>query len=192
MCAPLISEGPRARAAAQVAWGALLLGILGTEPMRFLEVELRSLPRNRDQRCRPYDHVPPGGGRRRVSLQAGASLRIRRAGLHAAAGHRHRPVPATGPYRIARYNKHASMLLVRNPFFREWSSDAQPAGYPDKIAIRFDARVQKRVTAVERETADYTTDLAPFLSIAQVADIGSRYPSRLHATTRLEHASTCS
>ncbi len=94
-----------------------------------------------------------------------------------------RPVPATGPYRIARYNKHASTLLVRNPFFREWSSDAQPAGYPDKIAIRFDARVQKRVTAVERETVDYTTDLVPFLSIAQVADIGSRYPSRLHATT---------
>jgi YVTN family beta-propeller protein len=94
-----------------------------------------------------------------------------------------RPVPATGPYRIARYDKHASVLLVRNPSFREWSSDAQPAGYPDKITIRFDAHVQKRVTAVERDTADYTTDLAPFLSIAQLADIAARYPSRLRATT---------
>jgi peptide/nickel transport system substrate-binding protein len=95
-----------------------------------------------------------------------------------------RPVPATGPYRIARYVKGGeSILLVRNQSFREWSSDAQPAGYPDRIWLRSDAQVQKRVSAAERGTADYTTDLAPFLSIAQLADIASRHPSRLRATT---------
>jgi len=46
-----------------------------------------------------------------------------------------KPVPGTGPYMVSKlYQRgHAGVLLTRNPHFQEWSSDAQPAGYPDTI-----------------------------------------------------------
>jgi peptide/nickel transport system substrate-binding protein len=47
-----------------------------------------------------------------------------------------RPLPATGPYRLASLARDRSLRLVRNPRFREWSSAAQPAGFPDEIVIR--------------------------------------------------------
>jgi YVTN family beta-propeller protein len=45
------------------------------------------------------------------------------------------PLPATGPYMIARYLPGRELQLIRNPRFREWSAAAQPAGYPDKIVM---------------------------------------------------------
>ena len=45
-------------------------------------------------------------------------------------------VPATGPYRIDSYSTKARIIrLVRNTQFREWSEDAQPAGFPDAIEL---------------------------------------------------------
>ena len=44
-------------------------------------------------------------------------------------------LPGTGPYKISRYQPGASLTLVRNPYFRQWSYAAQPAGYPDVIRI---------------------------------------------------------
>ena len=46
-------------------------------------------------------------------------------------------VPATGPYRIALYRKNRVLELIRNPMFRQWSADAQPDGYPDKLTWKF-------------------------------------------------------
>jgi YVTN family beta-propeller protein len=43
------------------------------------------------------------------------------------------PAPATGPYMIQTFVPKKSLVLVRNPRFREWSRAAQPAGYPDRI-----------------------------------------------------------
>jgi peptide/nickel transport system substrate-binding protein len=43
------------------------------------------------------------------------------------------PVPATGPYMIQEFVPKQSLILVRNPHFREWSRAAQPDGYPDRI-----------------------------------------------------------
>jgi YVTN family beta-propeller protein len=48
------------------------------------------------------------------------------------------PLPATGPYMIARYVPRQTLRLVRNPRFREWSAAAQPDGYPDQIVIPLD------------------------------------------------------
>src|SRR3984957_225345 len=45
-------------------------------------------------------------------------------------------LPGTGPYKISQYRPHASVTLVRNPYFRQWSYSAHPAGYPN--VIRFD------------------------------------------------------
>ncbi len=48
---------------------------------------------------------------------------------------RRRPLPATGPYEIARFSSGRELVLERNPRFREWSRAAQPRGYPDRIVL---------------------------------------------------------
>jgi YVTN family beta-propeller protein len=49
-----------------------------------------------------------------------------------------RPLPVTGPYTVSSYRPKASLALVRNPYFREWSHAAQPAGYPDRFEFTMD------------------------------------------------------
>src|SRR5213596_3327257 len=44
-----------------------------------------------------------------------------------------KPIPGTGAYAFTTYNPNRQLTMVRNPYFKEWSKDAQPAGYPDKI-----------------------------------------------------------
>jgi peptide/nickel transport system substrate-binding protein len=92
-------------------------------------------------------------------------------------------VPGTGPYRISRWVKGNSVILVRNPRFNEWSSDAQPRGYPDTIIIRVGSDFRKRVREVERGSLDAVIALFVGGNKAQLADLESRYPSRLVATT---------
>ena len=48
----------------------------------------------------------------------------------AAVGHTPQGVPATGAYRIARYEHGRRLLLERNPRFRSFAPAAQPAGFP--------------------------------------------------------------
>ena len=45
-------------------------------------------------------------------------------------------VPATGPYRIGRLEPRRRVRLVRNRFYRTWSTLAKPDGYPDVIDAR--------------------------------------------------------
>src|SRR5262245_18635429 len=45
-------------------------------------------------------------------------------------------LPATGPYMTRTFVATRSWVLVRNPRFREWSSNAQPAGFPDRIVLK--------------------------------------------------------
>ena len=40
--------------------------------------------------------------------------------------------PGTGPYMWKSYNPNKEAVLVRNPYFKVWNADAQPAGYPDR------------------------------------------------------------
>ena len=42
-------------------------------------------------------------------------------------------LPGTGPYMISQVRPNKSVTLVRNPYFRQWSYAAQPAGYPSVI-----------------------------------------------------------
>ncbi len=93
-----------------------------------------------------------------------------------------RPVPGTGPYMIASYLKGHYVRLSRNPYFREWSADAQPNGYPDHILWRFDRRIEAETKLVERGAADYTADV-PNLPKAQLELIATRFPSTVHANT---------
>ncbi len=45
------------------------------------------------------------------------------------------PIPATGPYLIGDVGDDGSLVLERNPMFREWSADAQPDGFADRIEV---------------------------------------------------------
>jgi YVTN family beta-propeller protein len=65
-----------------------------------------------------------------------------------------RTVPGTGPYQITSFSR-AQVRFIRNPFFREWSHAAQPAGYPDSIVWRTMPTAQAAVSAVTHGQADW-------------------------------------
>jgi hypothetical protein len=77
-------------------------------------------------------------------------------------------LPGTGPYKIAQYRPNASVTLVRNPYFRQWSYAAQPAGYPDVIRFQQIAdpgKLQSAVAAVPARPAIKTlSTIEPRLS----------------------------
>ena len=90
-------------------------------------------------------------------------------------------LPGTGPYKISQYRPHASLTLVRNPYFRQWSYAAQPAGYPN--VIRFDrvAGPARQESAVIAGRADLMT--AIYSNNGQ--SLATRYPARVHTTLKL-------
>jgi peptide/nickel transport system substrate-binding protein len=71
------------------------------------------------------------------------------------------PPPGTGPYKWVEYNPNKELKLVRNPYFKEWSKDAQPNGLPDVILEKLNISVEGEVTQVENGTADWMFDLPP-------------------------------
>ena len=85
--------------------------------------------------------------------------------------------PATGPYRIARYEPGVLIDYERNPFFHEWSAAAQPAGYPDRILVYSNGTATSDIAAVLDGRADYTFDTPP---PSQLRTIRLRYPGLLH------------
>jgi peptide/nickel transport system substrate-binding protein len=70
------------------------------------------------------------------------------------------PLPATGPYMISSFDAKRGATFVRNPRFREWSADAQPDGYPDRIQFKFAQDTNQTdaqsIKAVEQNKADFT------------------------------------
>lgn len=90
-----------------------------------------------------------------------------------------RPVPGTGPYKFAEYAPNQEIKLVRNPYFRVWSSAAQPAGYPDTIIVKFGVPLESEVTEVENGQADWvfsTTGLPP----DRLNEISTKFPAQTH------------
>ena len=85
-----------------------------------------------------------------------------------------RALPATGPYMTGVFTPHRSWVLVRNPQFHVWSSDAQPAGFPDRIVLR--AAPRNQVAELEHGAADAL--LAPPLE--NVDELARRYASQVH------------
>jgi peptide/nickel transport system substrate-binding protein len=90
-----------------------------------------------------------------------------------------RPVPGTGPYRIERYERRRLIRLVRNRYFRVWSSAAQPQGVPDVIELRTRSDARKRLAAVESARADFSD--APD---ERLDDLRARYPAQVHIAPR--------
>jgi YVTN family beta-propeller protein len=93
-----------------------------------------------------------------------------------------RPLPATGPYKIATYRKNAGMTLVRNTRFREWSADARPDGYPDTIRMTFDG-TPAAPKAEPRAVLSGDTDVAGGgvqLEARALRTFALRHPSQVH------------
>jgi peptide/nickel transport system substrate-binding protein len=89
------------------------------------------------------------------------------------------PPPGTGPYMWAQYSPTKQIKLVRNPFFKEWSKDAQPAGNPDVIIQKFGLTTEAEVTQVEQNQADWMFDFPP--PADRLGELSSpKYASRVH------------
>ena len=86
-------------------------------------------------------------------------------------------LPATGPYMTQSFVPGHSWTLVRNPRFRAWSDQAQPAGYPSRIILRLDIPPGPAVNAVEQNRVDVL--LSP--TQARIHELETRYPSQLHS-----------
>jgi peptide/nickel transport system substrate-binding protein len=87
-----------------------------------------------------------------------------------------RTVPGTGPYKIVS-NRPAEIRFVRNPYFREWSHAAQPAGNPNEIVWQSAPSLQAAVTAVEQGRADWLEGQPPY---AQYHQLELQDPGQLH------------
>jgi peptide/nickel transport system substrate-binding protein len=80
---------------------------------------------------------------------------------------------------IATYRPKRLLRFIRNPFFREWSQAAQPAGYPDRI----DIRIAGTPDEVIRDVVDGKADVAWWnrpLTRSQASTLEIRYANQLH------------
>jgi peptide/nickel transport system substrate-binding protein len=88
--------------------------------------------------------------------------------------------PGTGPYMWKSYNPNKEAVLVRNPFFKVWSADAQPAGYPDEIVEKYGLQISDEVTQVERGAADEVFD-GDIIPADRLNELNSpQYASQVH------------
>lgn len=97
-------------------------------------------------------------------------------------------LPATGPYMIQTYDPGPTdkdgqaigpgrIELVRNPYFREWSGAAQPAGYPDRIV--FDTGLSQAEAV--RHVVDGRADVVwQGVSDDRAPGLQAEYPTQLH------------
>jgi YVTN family beta-propeller protein len=83
-------------------------------------------------------------------------------------------LPGTGPYMISQLRPHKSFTLVRNPYFRQWSYAAQPAGYPS--VIRYEQ--VKDQSAQESAVIAGHADLAS-LEEGDLQSLAIQYPARV-------------
>jgi peptide/nickel transport system substrate-binding protein len=92
---------------------------------------------------------------------------------------RDRPIPTTGAYGIESFDTPRELRLVRNPYFRVWSPDARPDGYPNEIRFQLTEDVDAQVAAVERGEADCVC--ATGIPIERLPGLLTRYPGRVHS-----------
>jgi YVTN family beta-propeller protein len=93
------------------------------------------------------------------------------------------PLPATGPYMITAYQPDQTFVLGRNPYFRQWSFEAQPAGYPDVIRWLVAAKghpVQDEVIAGRADLAQLSAPSSAAAARALVDSLKARYPLQLN------------
>ncbi len=91
-----------------------------------------------------------------------------------------KPLPATGPYMIQSYVPNQTMTFVRNPYFKQWSKQAQPSGYPNSIVMKIGVSDENAVTEIENGQADWMYDTPP---ADRLNEIATRYPGQIHISS---------
>ncbi|ABC22978.1 ABC transporter substrate-binding protein [Rhodospirillum rubrum] len=86
-------------------------------------------------------------------------------------------IPGTGPYKIESYDPNTRLRLVRNPYFKEWSKDAQPDGYVDEINYDFGLTEEAAITAIQNGQADWMFDPPP---PDRLPELGTKYAKQVH------------
>ena len=89
------------------------------------------------------------------------------------------PPAGTGPYKWVQYSPQKQMRIVRNPYFKEWSKDAQPDGLPDSIVQKFGLSVEAEVTQVENGQADWIAN-ADSIPSDRLPELSSKYATQVH------------
>jgi peptide/nickel transport system substrate-binding protein len=84
---------------------------------------------------------------------------------------------STGPYMIVTNDPQKETILKRNPYFKEWSRAAQPAGYVDEIDYTYGTKPEDEVTAIENGEADWMFDSPPADRLPEMA---TKYASQIH------------
>jgi peptide/nickel transport system substrate-binding protein len=92
------------------------------------------------------------------------------------------PPPGTGPYKWVQYAPNKQMKIVRNPYFKVWSKDAQPEGLPDEIVQKFGLSVESEVTQVENGQADFIAN-SDQIPADRLNELGNKYPKQVHIET---------
>ncbi len=91
--------------------------------------------------------------------------------------------PGTGPYMWKSYNPNTEAVLVRNPYFKQWSATAQPAGYPNEIIEKYGLQVSDEVTQVENGQANEVFDGDSIPSDQLTTLNGAQYAGQVHVNT---------
>src|SRR5580700_8741003 len=91
--------------------------------------------------------------------------------------------PGTGPYMWKSYNPNTEAVLVRNPYFKVWNAEAQPAGYPNEIIEKYGLQVSDEVTEVENGEANevFDGDQIPSDQLTQLNS--TKYAGEVHVNT---------
>lgn len=89
------------------------------------------------------------------------------------------PPPGTGPYMWQSYNPNSAAILVRNPYFRQWSAAAQPAGNANKIVEKYGLSPEAEVSEVENGQASMLAD-GEAIPPDRISEVATKYPSQLH------------
>jgi DNA-binding SARP family transcriptional activator/ABC-type transport system substrate-binding protein len=99
-----------------------------------------------------------------------------------------RPLAATGPYMTESValtprpldREHGrgirSWTLVRNPRFHEWSADAQPSGYPDRIVLSANTEAPQAPSAIE-----HGVDVLLSPTMRELPQLERRSATQLHS-----------
>src|SRR5262249_50742402 len=82
-----------------------------------------------------------------------------------------RPLPGTGPYRIAAFVPSPPLVLQRTPRSRVSPPDAPPAGSPDRVTAALARSKPEQLAAVERGTADVAPPPAPPPSLVHTLEL---------------------
>jgi YVTN family beta-propeller protein len=91
------------------------------------------------------------------------------------------PLPATGPYRIVRFEEGRGLRLERNPEFKSWSPAVRPDGYPDAVDVRYGVPVRGAAERVSSGKVDIFPNAVERLT-TQLARIRRSTPEIVRST----------